>query len=180
VKPDGKTVEVVQTADGRWVDGAHQQAAARRGRFYRRRVLLLVLCLGLMLTAGFSVWRVARAAAIPEEMALPHDLESRVELFGRAWARGDVPLMRRLTTPAQDRQLYSWYLRHQPPPFPSRAEPSHPDVKVEVSTVSHKPQLAAMHVRIQGLQTGNGKAPVEMNLSWEERGDSWFFIPPLK
>jgi hypothetical protein len=180
VKPDGKTVEVVRTADGRWVDRSQQQAASRRARSGRRRVLLLVLCVGLLLAAGFSVWRVTRPAATAAEMELPHELEPRVELFGRAWARGDVPLMRRLTTPTQDRQLYSWYMRHQPSPRTGTTESASPDVKVEVSAVTRKPQLAVMHVRVQGLQAAGGKSSLDLNLLWEVRGDTWYFIPPPK
>jgi hypothetical protein len=180
VKPDGKTVEVVRTADGRWVDRAQHQAATRRVRSGRRRVLLLALCVGLLLTAGFSVWRVTRPPAAAGEMELPRDLEPRVELFGGAWARGDVPLMRRLTTPAQDRQLYSWYVRHQPPPRTGTTDPATPDVKVEVNAVTRQPQLTVMQVRILGLPLANGKSSVEMKLSWEQRGDTWYFLPPPK
>jgi hypothetical protein len=133
-----------------------------------------------LLIAGLSVWCVTRPAAAPGEVALPRELEPRVELFGRAWARGDVPLMRRLTTPAHDRQLYSWFVRHQPPIRTSSAEPANPNVQVEVSAVTRKPQMAVMHAHVQGLQGAGGLSAVDLNLSWEERGDTWYFIPPPK
>src|SRR5262249_7590548 len=171
----GQALQFGATAVGRWVDGARQKAAVRQVRSGRRRVLLLALCLGLLLATGYSVWRVARPAATAGEVELPRDLEPRVELFGRAWARGDVPLMRGPTTPTQDRQLYSWYLRHQPPPRNGAAEQGNADIKVEVSTVTRKPQQTVMHVRVQGLRAANGQSSAEMNLSWEERGETWYF-----
>jgi hypothetical protein len=113
------------------------------------------------------------------EAELPRELVPRAELFARAWSSNDVPLMRRLTTPTHDRLLYSWYTRHRPAALP----PGHdlPEgVKIDVTPVSENDKHAVVRARVTGLPAPRGKPFVDLTLSWEERGGTWFFVPPAR
>ena len=114
LRADGSVVEFMHSVDGRWVEAAKLAQAARLSR-RRLIVAALVLVSGLSPAAAFGVWRTARPAPGVTEPELPAALNERAELFARAWLGNDVRLMKRLTSPAQDRAVYGWYQRHLPP-----------------------------------------------------------------
>jgi tetratricopeptide (TPR) repeat protein len=181
VRQDGTAVPVVRAAGGRWVESAKLAAGRKQARTRRRLLVGVAAAAVLLLAAGLSAWWVVHPAA-PREPELPRELTPRAELFARAWLRNDVPLMRRLTTPAADKAVYGWYTRHRPPalPEPPAGQDLPEGVNVEVSTVSSKEHLSVVRARFTGLPPTRGKPSPELTLSWEERGDSWYFVPPPK
>lgn len=162
---DGRVVEVVKDRAGHWV-GRDSRDAERRQRRTRwvRYLAAGVIAVGLTSAAVTGVRGLARRAPPAEE--LPQEVRARAELFVRAWAGGDYPLMRRLTDPVQDRQLFSWYRRNPPPPGVAGA-----DKPVELEAVPSQAPKAAFRVR--------GARPTAPTLVWEERGGTWTFQPGL-
>ena len=169
----GVVVRLVQAPDGRWIDPAKPRLPSVRNS--RRRWLQIAAALGVVavLVGGAIRASVRPAPTQAVEIELPHDLPGRAELFARAWLRGDVPLMRRLTSPAHERTLYSWYTRHKPPAAWAAFPPDAAQVQVQV--ISTKPPQTTLRVRL-----ANGPSSLELTQSWEERGDAWYFVPPLK
>jgi hypothetical protein len=110
------------------------------------------------------------ARKTPAAVELPRELGPRAELFARAWATGDYALMRRLTDPVQDRQLFTWYRRNPTPPGASGEADG---TRVELEPVpSHLPKAAfRVHLR------GRAARPTDPVLTWEERGGTWTFQP---
>jgi hypothetical protein len=152
----GKLTEVVTTSEGRWVGG-------------RRALWLLPVAAILLVAVGVWGWHRQAARAEPE---LPRGLEERAELLARAWLKKDVPEMRRVTLTTHHRTLYSWFVRHQPPVTDAGPEEDFPEVRV----VARKDRIAEVSIRVPG--EGGTRQPVELRLFWEQRGDTWFFVPP--
>lgn len=160
VDAGGRLTEMMRQGDGRWL----VRSAARAGR-YRLSLAVSVGILLVVLVTGLG-WRQRQARArVPE---LPGGLQERAELLARAWLQRDVPLMRRLTVTTQDRVLYSWFVRHQPPV--SGAGP--PEVKL----LAQQNGLTPVEIRVPGGRAG--QPPISLRLFWERRGDTWFFVPP--
>lgn len=183
VRTDGTAVELVSTADGRWVEAPRVRAEARQRR-RRLTVAAAVLLAALLPTAAVAGWRAARPAAGPTEAELPSELPARAELFARAWLGNDVRLMKRLTSPGQDRVVYAWYTRNRPPPaLRGPADGSAPAVaRVEVTPDpgAGRPGQMVVRVRVTGASPSPDAPPVEMAWAWEDRGGSWFFLPPVR
>ncbi|HJZ53969.1 MAG TPA: tetratricopeptide repeat protein [Gemmataceae bacterium] len=182
VKPDGKAVELVGAADGRWVEAAKAREQARLRRKRRLGVAGVVLAAALLPGIAFAGWRVARTTAEPAEPELPTELTPRVELFTRAWLCNDVRLMKRLTTPAQDRAVFSWYVRHRPAPaLRSPTDGTPPDgARIDISHSPGKPGQEVVRIRVSNPKTAPDQPPAELTLIWEQRGDTWYFLPPAK
>jgi hypothetical protein len=134
--------------------------------------LLPVAAAVLLVVAGAWGWRYRQAARA--EPPLPTGLEERADLLARAWQKKDVPRMRRVTATTHDRTLYSWFVRHQPPARAADAEESGPEVRV----VARTDRTAEVAVRVPG--EGGARHPVELRLFWEQRGDTWYFVPPAR
>ena len=176
--PKGEFAEVVKDKNGRWVDGGTQRERERRARSRRSWWLAgsvaLVLC-------GLSVYWSSNTvrSSSPQETPLPDELEPRVELFAHAWLNGDYPLMRRLTDPVQDRQLFGWY-RRNPPPVGYDPKTGKEAIQVALEILPSQPPMTALRVRFDGLKSGAGGPAVELQLAWEDRGNRWFFQPDLR
>jgi len=165
----GHVVEVVRDRSGRWVERQSRDAELRRRRANRVRILAAAAVAIAVLSAGVTGARVlGRAVAKSDE--LPRDLKVRADLFARAWASGDYPLMRRLTDPVQDRQLFAWYRRNPPSPGTAVA-----DKALDLESVPSQPPKAVFRVR--GQVAGRGARPTDLILTWEERGGNWMFQP---
>ncbi len=161
IRSDGRGAVVVKDRDGRWREKG--SAKVRRRRVTGRRLVAAALVLALVPAVGATAWWLTRPAQAAEA-PLPTELEPRAELFGRAWLKGDVALMRRLTTPTQDKALYSWVKRH-PAPAPAA------EAAVAVNVVSGKGSVKTVHVRVDGPRAQ------QVTLTWEERGGAWYFVP---
>jgi hypothetical protein len=170
----GQLVEVIRDPDGKWVERGSRQDPRSRPTLRRRVLYALPLAvLLLVLVAGLGTWRSRAAfAALPE---LPKDLETRADLLARAWLQRDVPLMRRLTVATHERIVYSWYVRHQPPPLAADALTSENRPMVQIA--ERKGRWAQAVLRLPGGGDST-RAAVELRLWWEQRGDTWFFVPP--
>ena len=107
---------------------------------------------------------------------LPHELEARAALWGKAWLANDHYLMRRLTDPACDRSLHPWLLHHPPPQAP--AAPTTKEGGAEAEVEAHVDSSAGHGaVLVIRIKAPSQKAPVEVRQNWVERGDGWFFTP---
>jgi tetratricopeptide (TPR) repeat protein len=172
VDAGGRLVEVVKTPEGRWIHRSAREANSARAM--RKRWALWLVPTAAMLTClvlGLWAWRHRSAVSpLPE---LPRGLEERAELLARAWQKKDVPLMRRMTGTTHDRILYSWFVRHQPPATAAGLEEAEPPT---VKVVRRQDQTAQVVVRMP--RNGGKQSPVELQLHWEQRGDTWYFVPP--
>ncbi len=178
VDPGGRLVEMIQAPDGRWVErGGPKDQPSRAARLGRKAMWLipaatLLFCISL----GFGTWKYKQSnRALPE---LPKDLESRAHLLARAWLKKDVPLMRRLTVTTHDKVLYSWFVRHQPPARPSSAESDTDEEMPQVKIVKRDDKTAQVVMRTPASHGNDGSRSGELQLHWEQRGDSWYFVPP--
>ncbi len=172
---DGRLVQVVKGRNGQWID---QGLKLERERETRSQWLKLgggVAALVLLFIGVF--WG---PNIIPDSKAgehtLPVELESRAQLFGRAWLTGDYPLMRRLTDPAQDRSLYAWYRRNPPPPM-TKTDGTAAAVRTNIEVIPDVAPFTRVQVSFDGLQLADGSPPLEQQLLWEERGGMWIFQP---
>lgn len=168
--PGGRLAEVVKDRRGRWVERGQQQAQtrlswARRSHLAGASLAVFVIVLAVVGTRKLM----SRPAAGPAP--LPSGLEQRAELFGRAWLKGDTFLMRRLTDPVHDRQLFPWNKRHAPPALPGAADGK---IAVEVLPGSSPTWV---RVRFDGLSGASSTAPLLLQTAWEKRGDTWVFSP---
>jgi tetratricopeptide (TPR) repeat protein len=182
VRADGQTTELVESG-GRWVEAGRVREQARRRRKRRLAVAGVVLAAVLFPAVGVAGWRAVRPAApAPLERELPTDLTARAELFTQAWLSNDSRLMRRLTSPAHERVVHGWSVRHPPPPaLRGPADGTPPDgVRIEVTHTPVKPGQELVRVRVSNPTTAPDQPPVELTLVWEQRGDTWYFLPPTK
>jgi tetratricopeptide (TPR) repeat protein len=181
-KVDGRLVKVVRDRQGRWVDVEWAASRSRRTRTKRYQFAAGVLAAGLCVYAlAWTPKVVERLTPAAVEAGLPKELEPRAERFARAWLKGDVPRMRELTDPVQDRMLFAWYKRN-PPPGGGSAVEANQNVKVAIEELPGNPSGALLRVRFEGLQPRRDMVPVELQLTWQERGGSWIFqpVPDLK
>jgi hypothetical protein len=159
-----------KSSDGRWKERGKGENLPLAGRLRRKLVLLPIAVLIIAIGVGFSAWRYQRAlAAVPE---LPKDLEGRAGLLAQAWLKKDVPRMRQVTATTHDRVLYSWFVRHQPP---ARTGSEKEDESPVVQVIHRQDKKAQILVQVSG---SDGRSPIEMRLFWEQRGDTWYFVPP--
>jgi hypothetical protein len=182
-KLDGRLVKVVRDRQGRWVDTewVASRSRALRGKWLRvAGVMAAVGVLAYCLTWTPRLVESLKPAPGPEA-GLPVELEPRAERFARAWLKGDVPAMRQLTDPVQDRMLFAWYKRN-PPPAASNPETGADGIKVAVEPVPGKPSAAALRVRFESASPSPASGPLELQLSWQERDGNWVFqpVPDLK
>jgi hypothetical protein len=127
----------------------------------------------LLSVAALCSWRLGRRPA-PAEPPLPRELEPRIELFARAWLRGDLPRMRQLTVTTQDRVLYAWHRRHLPPAVPDEADAASPSFRVD--TVADRPPYRVVRLHLAGPPPP-GRSSLPLTLTWEVREGAWFFLP---
>jgi tetratricopeptide (TPR) repeat protein len=154
-------------ADGRVTEHTPSTPAPNRSR--RRRILCLA---SVLLVVLLAVWLFQRGRRPPGPPELPPDLQSRSELFARAWLDGDRALLRRLTAPTHDRQLHPWLDRHRPP-APGSGIPS---ANVQVQSTQTAPHDASVLIRV----TASGAKPVVVQQQWVERASTWYFAPVLR
>ena len=161
VKADGKPVELVSGPDGKWVEAPPFRATRRRRRRRRLLVVGVVLAAVLFPAAGVAGWRAARGEPQPAERELPPTLPARAELFAQAWLCNDVRLMKRLTSPAQEKVLFSWYTRHRPPlGLRSPVDGTPPDgATIEVSERAVKPGQSVVRLRVGNPRRHRGTRP---------------------
>ena len=131
---------------------------------------------------GVVVFWLVRRSASSEPEGPPRELKPRVERFVQAWLVGDVPGMRQLTVTTRERALYSWYRKNGPPRLADGAEDAakYEDIHIEVSDVKGEENLAQVKVSIRGVAGAAGKVNIRLALLWEERGETWYFVPPLR
>lgn len=174
LRPDGSVAEVVATKDGRWVDRSAARGRSRQGR--RRRLIAAALLVVLLVPAlAFGGWRAVRPSSAPPpvEPDLPADLTARADVFGKAWAANDLRTMRRLASPADERGVYPWYRRHQPP---AALRAGAGDTRVAVSEQAIRPGVSAVRLRITSPRTAD-RPPSDLTLTWEQRAGTWYFVP---
>lgn len=174
-RPSGELSEVIRTG-GRW-EFLQSVQRLRRGRREWRLRVSAVACVILLLACAFW-WpsRLGRSSA-SVEAELPAELERRVELFAKAWHRGDSRTMRRLTDPTQDRLLFLWYRNNPSPMLPAQEKAAKSDTRFEVSKVADRHPLVWFDVKVQDAAPDGPMARAELKLAWEERGNTWFFLP---
>jgi hypothetical protein len=180
VHRNGTLVEVVSTADGRWKEKTAHDATAR-GQSLRRWSRRTVPLAALMLVMGaFFLLGRKTTSAPPEE--LPRELKPRVELFVQAWLARDIPGMKQFTAATHERAVYSWYKKNQPP---RRSDGSEDGVKfgaidVDVKNVPGGDKRARVDIHVREIASASGKNEVRLTLLWEETGDAWYFVPPVR
>jgi hypothetical protein len=177
VDPGGGLVEIIRTKDNKWVDRAAHTSRSTRSRLLRFVGRRLLPALGLAAAVLLVIWLSSRPAT-SSEVALPRELEPRVELFTRAWLNKDWAKMRLVVTPGEDRALYKWSVRH--PPAARSEDPAGQDVPIEVTVLATQAQKARVKVRIRGPDGPSGKGASEWVQFWEERGGTWFFLVPAR
>jgi tetratricopeptide (TPR) repeat protein len=178
-KVDGRLVRAVRDREGRWVDTEWMESQARNRRTRRRKVIGAALAAGVCVyTLSWTPALVGSLAPAAAQSELPSELQPRGELFTRAWLRGDLPLMRRLTDPVQDRMLFAWYKRNPPPAEAREAAGANFTVGVAPGQTS----AATVRVRFDTIRAARGPGPLELQLAWVERGGNWIFqpVPDLK
>lgn len=183
VKAGGATVELIGTADGKWVEAPLLRQEVRRRRKQRLMLVGAVLAAVLLPVGAFAGWKMARPEPVLTERELPLELADRAELFAQAWLCNDVRLMKRLTAPTQDKLVYAWYNRTRPPAAlrgPTDGLPPPDGTKIEVSIRSDRPGQSVVRVRISNPIHAPNRAPFEMTWVWEELADTWFFLPPVR
>jgi hypothetical protein len=167
VDTHGGLVEVVRDGDNGWIDRTLHEKRRRRNRTVRFVTRFVVPLVGLAVV-GFFIMRLTLLQRPPAEPEWPRELQPRVELFARSWVKKDWAVLRRLVTPGEDRNLYRWYTAHPAP----RGTGAEPEVKVTVLTTTADRALVRVQVR------GVGSGPLDLRQTWEERGDTWFFVVP--
>jgi tetratricopeptide (TPR) repeat protein len=179
VHRSGTLVEVVPTPDGRWMEKRVRDAATRANTLRWFFLRVLPVC-GVVL--GVVVFWLVRRSASSEPEGPPRELKPRVERFVQAWLVGDVPAMRQLTVTTRERALYSWYRKNGPPRLADGAEDAakYDDIHIEVSDVKGEENLSQVKVSIRGVAGAAGKVNIRLALLWEERGETWYFVPPLR
>ena len=150
----------------------HPVASQRSRR--SRYVLVSAAALLLFVTLAIGLYSRFRRGPVLDE--LPTDLTARGQLWGVAWVKNDRAMLRRLTAPAHDRQLHPWLLRHRPPTT-SSGSPGPEQPAVHLRVLKPKPNEAVV---ILCIAAPSLKAPVELRLSWVERGETWYFVPSLQ
>ncbi len=181
IKADGKTVELIHTSDGKWVELPRLSESARKRR--KRRVMAAVLGLIVLLpTMAIGGWHALKPPPEPTERELPHDLTARIELFTQAWLCNDTRLLQRLTSPAHDKVVFSWYTRHRPPVALRSAVDGTPpeDAKIEITIVAGKSGQSMARVYVGNPVSAPSHPPAELNLAWAQQGEDWYFLPPSR
>ncbi|MBI1916299.1 MAG: hypothetical protein HYS12_16445 [Planctomycetes bacterium] len=173
-------VPAVPSKPRRWMEKtAHD--AADRGRSLRRwgRRTVPFAALVLVLAAFFLLGQ-RTPSAPPEE--LPRELKPRVELFVQAWLGRDIPRMKQLTAATRERAVYSWFKKNQPPRMPDGSEDGgkYGAMDIEVKNVPGGDKMARVEVQVREVTGASGKTDVRLTLLWEERGEAWYFVPPLR
>lgn len=144
---------------------------ASRSTRYRRAARLMVVAAVVVVAVLGAPWFFRGPPPAPAG-SLPNELEPRAELFVRGWLKKDVFLMRQLSVPGLERDTYRWYVRGGPPAgMPQPAD----DVKLDVQPRAAREGRTEVLVRI-GRPDRNGA--LELLLTWERRGEAWFFLPP--
>jgi hypothetical protein len=176
VNNDGKAVELVARSEGKWVESSrHRQQQKDR---WKRKMLFATVAAALFVPAiALGGWHATRSAKPPAERELPRELTARAELFVQAWLCNDTRLMQRLASPSADKLVYSWYSRHKPPPALRSATDGTPPegVRLDTAVQSAKPGQSTTKVKV--VKEG---AMSELTLTWEQRGEDWFFLPPAR
>jgi hypothetical protein len=183
VSTEGKAVALAEAPGGKWVEAAKVRARVRRRRTRRLAAAAVVVCAVVFPALGFAGWKAVRPTApAAGEAELPAALEARAELFARGWLGNDVRLMQRLTSPAHDKVLYSWYTRRRPPAaLRGPSDGSWPEgTRFEVKPQPGNPGQSVVRVRVSPPADGPSHPPVELSLLWEERADGWYFLPPAR
>ena len=87
--------------------------------------------------------------------------------------------MKRLTTPAQERVLFAWFVRHHPPALLKVAEAVQlpDDLRIGVVEESVRADQTVLRIRIDGLPSVRGQTKTELLQTWERRGETWYFLP---
>jgi tetratricopeptide (TPR) repeat protein len=171
VNADGQMSEVVKDKEGRWLTRLLPKGNAARQKGSRRWAGRLLLAAGLLLGVALAGGFWLRETPPPREPELPAELQPRAELLTRAWLKKDLFLMRRLTATTHDRVLNSWFARHAPG---IREVPE--DLPLDVRIQQTKGNQASVIVKVAGMP---GK-PIEFRQQWEERGNTWYFLPPSR
>ncbi|HTU24159.1 MAG TPA: hypothetical protein VMF30_02100 [Pirellulales bacterium] len=115
-----------------------------------------------------------RSPAEPAPLVLPDSLEERAQVFTEALVRRDMPLMIRLTDPAQHRALRIWLAHGSQLPKPVEDRDVKVDTKV-VQTVLADPKSEKATLRVQVLSAG-GK-PMAIEQAWAQNAAGWYFQP---
>jgi hypothetical protein len=128
----------------------------------------------LVPVAGLSGYRALKPPpAPPAEPELPKELTARADVFGRAWAANDQRTLRRLAPPGDERSVYPWYQRHSPPPA---LRDGAAEARVEISAKAVRPGLSAVRLRVSSPRAP-AQAPADLTINWQQRGDTWYFVP---
>ncbi|MCE9565006.1 MAG: tetratricopeptide repeat protein [Planctomycetes bacterium] len=184
VQSDGQATEVVEAKDGKWIEAEKVREQLRLRRKRRRTLIATVVIAILFPTLTLAGWRATRPVEQQiVERELPRELKARAELFAQAWMSSDVRLMKRMTSPAVEKTLYSWYNRHRPPPAfrnpTSGVPPEGVDgVQIEVGTRQGKDGRTVVRIQVRNPKLAPDQPPAELTLVWEERSDgNWYFLP---
>jgi hypothetical protein len=176
VDATGGLVEVVKSGDGKWIDKRAFERTSKKARAVRlltRRLLPAMVLVGVVVL-GYRLTSQPAAAQPPD---LPRDLQSRVELFTKAWLRKDWSLLRRFAAPGEDRPLYNWFVRN--PPTKTLAGQIDEELSLQVIILSTQGQPATVKVRIGSAAGKPTLAPVEVLQFWREHEAGWFVAPEV-
>ncbi len=184
VQSDGQAAEVVEEKGGKWVEAEKVREQLRQRRKRRRSLFAAVAVAVFFPALAVAGWRATRPTEqLVVERELPRELNARVELFTQAWMSNDVRLMKRMTSPAVEKGLYGWYNRRRPPPAlrnPTSGTPPEgvDGAQLTVSTQPGNSGRTVARVQVRNPKLAPDQPPVELTLTWEERGDgNWYFIP---
>jgi len=110
-----------------------------------------------------------RNAAAKEPIAVPPGLEPRAVAFGEAWLARDYQMIRLLTVPAQQGDLFGWLRSNAPPEHAAGAE-------VRAAVVEQGPQAAVVELSFAPSVASEGSGgPLE--LRWQQTNEQWLFAP---
>ncbi|MBX9679842.1 MAG: tetratricopeptide repeat protein [Gemmataceae bacterium] len=173
VNPDGSMAHVIQDKKGKWKELEPGPSWVERLALHRKAVIGVAMAALLLAVYFKSAYPVPAQST---EVALPLDLNERAEMMAKAWARKDLPLMRRLTLSSLERGMFSWLRRHPPPNFGLSSLDEMQALTCEVRTRHRTDTHADLVVRLRNPLAALSKE-AEFVQRWEERDGIWFFIP---
>ncbi len=165
VREGGRLVKVVQDAAGSWKIDAPPPLWKNR-RVIAGAAAASTLMFGLFFVVAIFGWQYASAQV---HVQVPTDLESRSIVFGEAWLAKDIQIVRLLTLPAQQGNLFAW-LRKNTTPKNTRG------AKVQAVIVQQGPQVAQVELTLSAPNSAKVDSQ-QVVMDWHKERSGWLFAP---